>query len=78
MIHLKEICNDIVNAVQETEKFISKESVKFDKSRTEIKGLHDFVSYVDKGSEKMLVEKLGVILPEAGFIAEEGTSNKKG
>jgi myo-inositol-1(or 4)-monophosphatase len=75
---LNEICDDIVNAVQETEKFISKESVKFDKSRTEIKGLHDFVSYVDKGSEKMLVEKLGVILPEAGFIAEEGTSTKKG
>ena len=26
----------------------------------------------------MLVEKLGAILPEAGFIAEEDTSTKKG
>ncbi len=45
---------------------------------TESKGLNDFVSYVDKGSEKMLVERLGIILPEAGFITEEGTSVKKG
>jgi myo-inositol-1(or 4)-monophosphatase len=33
---------------------------------------------VDKGSEEMLVKKLGMILPEAGFVAEEGTSSKKG
>jgi myo-inositol-1(or 4)-monophosphatase len=40
--------------------------------------LHDFVSYVDKGAEQILVEKLGLLLPEAGFYAEEGTSEKKG
>jgi myo-inositol-1(or 4)-monophosphatase len=78
MVNLKEICKEIVTAVRETEKFIQEESVKFDKSQTEIKGLHDFVSYVDKGSEEMLVSKLGIILPEAGFIAEEGTSSKEG
>ncbi|MFZ2339628.1 MAG: inositol monophosphatase family protein, partial [Bacteroidales bacterium] len=32
----------------------------------------------DKGSEKMLIEKLALLIPEAGFIAEEGTSVKKG
>ena len=31
-----------------------------------------------KESEKLLVEKLGIILPEAGFLAEEGTSKKVG
>jgi len=78
MIDLKNICNEIEIAVRQTEKFIIEESGKFDITLTETKGLHDFISYVDKGSEKMLVEKLGLILPEAGFIAEEGTSTKIG
>ncbi|HPT22318.1 MAG TPA: inositol monophosphatase family protein [Bacteroidales bacterium] len=58
--------------------FILKESDGFDIHRIEKKGLNDFVSYVDKGSEKMLVEKLSQLLPEAGFRTEEGTSTKKG
>lgn len=75
MTDLKKITGDIVKAVIETEEFIRHEARNFDISRTEVKGMHDFVSYVDKGSEKMLVEKLGHILPEADFIAEEGTSS---
>ncbi|MCX6333219.1 MAG: inositol monophosphatase family protein [Bacteroidia bacterium] len=78
MVDLKKICNEIEVAVRETEKFISGESGKFNICLAETKGLHDFVSYVDKGSEKMLVERLSVILPEAGFIAEEGSATKKG
>jgi myo-inositol-1(or 4)-monophosphatase len=78
MIDYKDICRKIESAVRETGQFIKKESEGFDIRRTESKGLHDFVSYVDKESEKMLVERLGVILPEAGFIAEEGTSSKRG
>lgn len=78
MVDYKKICEEIEIAVRETAKFILKESDRFDISRTESKGLHDFVSYVDKGSEEMLVGKLSTILPEAGFITEEGTSTKKG
>jgi myo-inositol-1(or 4)-monophosphatase len=78
MIDYKDICSKIESAARETGKFIKKESEGFDISRTESKGLHDFVSYVDKESEKMLVDRLGSIVPEAGFIAEEGTSSKKG
>jgi myo-inositol-1(or 4)-monophosphatase len=78
MVDCKKICEEIEIAVRETAKFILKESDRFDISRTESKGLHDFVSYVDKGSEEILVERLSVILPEAGFITEEGTSKKKG
>jgi myo-inositol-1(or 4)-monophosphatase len=78
MIDLKEICVEIEKAAREASEFILKESRGFDIKRTEKKGLNDFVSYVDKGSEKMLVEKLSLLLPEAGFIAEEGTSQKVG
>jgi len=78
MINYKDICTRAVEAVQETARFIAKESSGFDIGMKESKGLNDFVSYVDKGSEKMLIEKLGLILPESGFIAEEGTSTKRG
>lgn len=78
MTDYKKICTEIEAVVRETGEFIQKESEVFDISRTEIKGLHDMVSYVDKGAEKMLVDKLSIILPEAGFLAEEGTSTKKG
>ena len=78
MINLKDICTEIEKAARETGAFILKESEGFDISRTESKGLNDFVSYVDKGAEKMLVERLSRLLPEAGFNTEEGTSTKKG
>jgi myo-inositol-1(or 4)-monophosphatase len=78
MTNLKNICREIENAARETGAFILKESEGFDISRRETKGYNDFVSYVDKGAEKILVERLSVILPDAGFKTEEGTSTKKG
>lgn len=78
MINLKNIVAETEKAARETGAFILKESKVFDISRTEKKGLNDFVSYVDKGAEKMLVEKLSPLIPEAGFITEEGTIKKTG
>jgi myo-inositol-1(or 4)-monophosphatase len=78
MMDLRDICIEIEKAARETSVFIQKESRGFDVTRTERKGFNDFVSYVDKGSEKMIIEKLSHLLPEAGFLAEEGTSNKTG
>lgn len=78
MIDLKIIIKEVEKLTAETSEFISGEAAGYDNSRTERKGLNDFVSYVDKGSEKMLVEKLSAILPEAGFLTEEGTSSKTG
>ena len=78
MINYEKICKAIEAAAAETAGFIIREAAQFDANRTEIKGFNDFVSYVDKGSEKALVEKLSAILPEAGFITEEGSSAKKG
>jgi myo-inositol-1(or 4)-monophosphatase len=75
---LKDICNKVEAIATETAAFIMKESERFDKRLIKTKGLHDFVSYVDLGAEKILVEKLGSLIPEAGFNVEEGTSSKKG
>lgn len=78
MIDLKNICLEMEKAARETSEFILKESKSFDISKTEYKGLNNFVSYVDKNSERMLVERLSRLLPEAGFNTEEGTIEKTG
>ena len=78
MTDLKALCAEIESAAKMAGEFIKNESVVFNINDTETKGLNNFVTYVDKGSEKMLIEKLAPLIPEAGFIAEEGTSGKKG
>ena len=54
--------------------FIRQEAAAFDRSRVETKGKHDLVSYVDQETERLLVAGLRELLPEAGFITEEGTT----
>ena len=44
----------------------------------EEKGRQNFVTRVDLRAEEILVEGLSELLPEAGFIAEEGTSKQRG
>jgi myo-inositol-1(or 4)-monophosphatase len=78
MIGLKELCIEIEIAAREAARFILKESEVFDINETELKGHNNFVTYVDKQSEQLLIEKLTKLIPDAGFIAEEGTSTKRG
>ena len=54
------------------------ERKNFNSEAIESKGMHDLVSYVDKESEIRIIAALQQLLPESGFIAEEGTTNKKG
>jgi len=41
------------------------------------KSFNNLVTHVDKASEEKFVAALALLLPEAGFIAEEGTSSKE-
>jgi myo-inositol-1(or 4)-monophosphatase len=75
---LKKICYEMEAVATEAAEFINSEAGRFDHGRTEKKGLNDFVSYVDRGAEKIIVEKLSRLIPEAGFQVEENTSTKKG
>lgn len=52
--------------------YIRGEREKFSLESVERKHAHDYVSYVDKGSERLIVAALKELLPEAGFITEEG------
>ncbi|MBK6265542.1 inositol monophosphatase [Marivirga sp. S37H4] len=69
---------EAIELVKEVGAFIRKEAEGFQLDKVEKKGFNDLVSYVDKQAEIKLVEGLSKILPEAGFIAEEGTSDKTG
>jgi len=72
-MNLEKICEQVVEIARNTGVFIKNERAVFSTNSIETKGLHDFVSYVDKSSEKQIVSALTKILPTAGFIAEEGT-----
>ena len=56
--------------------YIREERRKFSFDSVERKHAHDYVSYVDKGSERLIVSDLRELLPEAGFITEEGTAEE--
>ncbi|MCP4520431.1 MAG: inositol monophosphatase [Cytophagales bacterium] len=71
---LSRLCNETVELAQKVGGFIADEATNFDLSKVEMKGFNDLVSYVDKEAEKQLVAGLQEILPEAGFITEEGTA----
>jgi myo-inositol-1(or 4)-monophosphatase len=58
--------------------FLKSEINKIQINDIQEKGIHDLVTYVDKTAERMIVADLNDFLPEAGFIAEEGTSKKVG
>ena len=71
------VCAEVVEAGRKTGAFIKGEASGFTQDKIESKGLHDFVSYVDKEAEVQLVEELKKILPEAGFITEENTASER-
>ncbi|GJM27511.1 MAG: inositol monophosphatase [Cyclobacteriaceae bacterium] len=70
---LQKVLPKVIEIVKEGGGFIRQERTRFDPEKLEFKGTNDLVSYVDREAEKILVSGLGQILPEAGFITEEGT-----
>ena len=74
MQNFETITRLVCNIAREAGSYIKKERVNFSVDKVERKHAHDYVSYVDKGSEQMIVKALSEILPEAGFITEEGSA----
>lgn len=73
---LKQITQQVIDCAKLAGEFIRTERKTFSYNKVEIKGLNDLVSYVDKTSEKIIVEKLALIFQEAGFIVEENTKTE--
>ncbi|MEJ2004336.1 MAG: inositol monophosphatase family protein, partial [Cyclobacteriaceae bacterium] len=74
----KSILEESVHLVRTVGDFIRNAHSSFSMSDIEHKGFNDLVSYVDKEAEKKIVEGCRKIMPEAGFITEEGTASESG
>jgi myo-inositol-1(or 4)-monophosphatase len=75
---LKKICKQVCEITIEAGIFVKENINKISEKNIDRKGVHDFVTYVDKTTEKFLVDKLMPLVPGAGFIVEEKTVDIKG
>lgn len=78
MLDLEKITLNVREIALRAGAFLRNERSGFDRSKVEKKNAHDYVSYVDKESERRIVAQLRELLPEAGFIAEEGSGSDYG
>lgn len=74
MIDLDTCARAVCQIARQAGAYIREERQRFSVDRVERKHAHDYVSYVDKGSEQLIVSALRELLPEAGFVTEEGTT----
>ena len=72
---LQQLTLSVCDVARRAGAYIREERVRFSTDKVERKHAHDYVSYVDKGSEQLIVTALHQLLPEAGFITEEGSAS---
>ncbi len=77
-MNLEDLCQKVGVIAREAGNFIRNERIRSGAMEFQTKGLHDFVTDVDRQSESFIIEKLQEMLPDSGFIAEEGTKTHKG
>lgn len=77
-MNLSTLTESVIQAASSTGSYLKSMTGKLKEGMIVSKGQMDFVTDVDKESERRLLADLGKILPEAGFIAEEGTITRRG
>lgn len=70
---LAEITGRVADLSREVGAYLRQEQGLFTSDDIRTKGLHDYVTYVDKEAERRIVQVLRSLLPGAGFLAEEET-----
>ena len=77
-MNLEILCTQVQWVAREVGHFIFDERLKFTADDIILKGKSDMVTYVDKTAESRIVAALRELLPDSGFIAEEGTATENG
>jgi myo-inositol-1(or 4)-monophosphatase len=72
------ICQQVLEIARSTGTFIREEREKISAKDVELKGIASLVTYVDKTAEEQIVSALNELLPQSGFITEEGTATHSG
>lgn len=75
---MEDLLSKVRLIVRQASEYIKSQYGQVDHSQVEEKELNSLVSYVDKEAEKILVESLDKLLPNAGFVTEEDTPDKQG
>lgn len=73
MLNLRELTQQAEIAAKAAGEFILSHFNQIKTNQIEVKGEHNYVTFVDKGAEKIIIDLLMPLLPEAGFLAEEET-----
>jgi myo-inositol-1(or 4)-monophosphatase len=74
-MNLQQITHRVCEIAIETGKFILQERAKFSSEYVEEKSKNSLVSYVDKEAEQRIINALSKLIPDAGFMGEEGINN---
>lgn len=78
-MNTKQLCREVCGLAAEVGTFLAEERRKLSDAVTaEAKGIHNYVTRFDKESERRIVSRLRQLLPDSGFIAEEGTATSTG
>lgn len=70
----KNLCEQVQKIAHETGSFIREERNKITVEDVELKSAASLVTYVDKTAEAKIVAALKKLIPDSGFVAEEGTA----
>lgn len=69
----EKLCLQVCDIARNAGQYIAQQRRTFTSDKIEVKGSQNFVSYVDKAAEMMIVESLTPLVAGASFIAEEGS-----
>ncbi len=67
------LCSEVKALARSVGEYLVAEQAELKRKDVEMKGTRDYVTYVDKTAEEMLVKGLQALLPDSGFLTEEGT-----
>ncbi|MDR0824490.1 MAG: inositol monophosphatase [Prevotella sp.] len=76
-INLEQLTATVCQVAKDAGDFLRKERLSFQANRIEEKSANNFVTYVDKAAEELIVERLNRLLEDASFITEEKTVSYK-
>jgi len=76
-MNLSSLLASTIEIAVETGAFIKSQRNVLSAGDIQSKGIHDYVTRVDKESERMLVKYLSALLPDSGFLTEEKTTKQQ-
>ncbi len=74
-MNYKELTKQVVDIAREAGQYIRNNRKSIHK--IESKGVHNYVTEIDKNSEKFIISELQKLIPDSGFIAEEQTETRQ-